>query len=115
MKMRWIVPAILVSCAMFLGLAAEASSGGSKDSAKDNTAAAATSTTTTTSTAPASATQDEDFHLEGERRFRSNCGRCHAAPPKFPPRMMATIVRHMRVRATITDQDMHLILRYMTE
>jgi hypothetical protein len=29
--------------------------------------------------------------------------------------MMATIVRHMRVRAVITDQDMRLILRYMTE
>jgi hypothetical protein len=28
--------------------------------------------------------------------------------------MMATIVRHMRVRATITDDDMHLILHYMT-
>ena len=29
--------------------------------------------------------------------------------------MMATIVRHMRVRATITDEDMRLILQYMTE
>jgi len=29
--------------------------------------------------------------------------------------MMATIVRHMRVRANITDADMRLILRYMTE
>jgi mono/diheme cytochrome c family protein len=52
---------------------------------------------------------------EGEKRYRANCGRCHMAPHKFPPRMMATIVRHMRVRATITDEDMHFILRYMTE
>jgi hypothetical protein len=29
--------------------------------------------------------------------------------------MMATIVRHMRVRANITDQDRRLILRYMTQ
>lgn len=112
MKMKWIVPAVLIACAMFLGLAAEASSG-NKEAAKDNTAA--TATNTTVSATPATAAQDEDFHLEGEKRFRSNCGRCHAAPPKFPPRMMATIVRHMRVRATITNQDMHLILRYMTE
>ena len=55
------------------------------------------------------------MRFEGEKRFRSNCGRCHTAPPKFPPRMMATIVRHMRVRAAITDQDMRAILRYMTE
>jgi hypothetical protein len=54
-------------------------------------------------------------HFEGEKRFRANCGRCHMAPHKFPPRMMATIVRHMRVRATITDEDMQIILRYMTE
>ena len=55
------------------------------------------------------------LRLEGEKRFRTNCGRCHVAPPKFPPRAMATILRHMRVRALITDEDRRLILRYMTE
>jgi mono/diheme cytochrome c family protein len=55
------------------------------------------------------------MRLEGEKRFRANCGRCHAAPQKFPPRMMATILRHMRVRATITDEDMRLVLFYMTQ
>jgi len=55
------------------------------------------------------------MRLEGEKRFRDNCGRCHAAPHKFPPRMIATIVRHMRVRATITDKDMRLVLYYMTQ
>jgi cytochrome c5 len=55
------------------------------------------------------------MRLEGEKRFRANCNRCHAAPHKFPPRMMATIVRHMRVRATITDEDMRYILYYMTQ
>jgi mono/diheme cytochrome c family protein len=57
----------------------------------------------------------ETMRVEGERRFYSNCGRCHAAPHKFPPRMMATIVRHMRVRATLTDDDMKFILFYMTQ
>jgi hypothetical protein len=42
-------------------------------------------------------------------------GRCHAAPRKFPPRMMATVLRHMRVRATITDEDMRLVLFYMSQ
>ena len=55
------------------------------------------------------------MRIEGEARFRANCGRCHAAPQKFPPRMMATVLRHMRVRATITDQDMRLVLFYMTQ
>jgi len=65
--------------------------------------------------APAATAQPADSRLEGERRFHSNCGRCHMAPPKFPPRMMATIIRHMRVRATITDEEMRLILKYMTQ
>lgn len=55
------------------------------------------------------------LRVEGERRFHANCGRCHAAPQKFPPRMMATVLRHMRVRATITTEDRRLILFYMTQ
>jgi cytochrome c5 len=105
MKMKFLLSAFLVSSALLLGLVANASSGG-KDAAKDSPAPAVSAEQTA---------QNENMHLEGEKRFHSNCGRCHAAPPKFRPRMMATIVRHMRVRATITDQDMHLILRYMTE
>jgi len=59
---------------------------------------------------------DEDsMRVQGEQRFHANCGRCHAAPHKFPPRVMATVIRHMRVRATITDEDMRLILFYMTQ
>ena len=61
-------------------------------------------------------TADADTtRIEGEKRFRANCGRCHAAPQKFPPRMMATALRHMRVRATITNEDQRLILFYMTQ
>jgi mono/diheme cytochrome c family protein len=103
MKMKFGIAAILLASVISLGLAAPASG---RSASKE----------TNTSSAPAApSAQDETMRLEGEKRFRSNCGRCHAAPPKFPPRMMSTIVRHMRVRATITDQDMRLILRYMTE
>jgi cytochrome c5 len=59
---------------------------------------------------------DADWmRVEGEKRYHANCGRCHAAPQKFPPRMMKTVLRHMRVRATITDADMRLVLFYMTQ
>jgi len=57
----------------------------------------------------------DSMRIEGEQRYRANCGRCHAAPQKFPPRMMATVLRHMRVRATITAEDRRLILLYMTQ
>ena len=62
-----------------------------------------------------SSAEADAMRVQGEQRYRANCGRCHAAPQKFPPRMMATIVRHMRVRATITDEDMRLVLFYMTQ
>ena len=61
------------------------------------------------------ASDQDSMRIEGEKRFHANCGRCHAAPQKFPPRMMATVLRHMRVRATITDDDRRLILFYMTQ
>jgi mono/diheme cytochrome c family protein len=57
----------------------------------------------------------DSMRIEGEKRFHANCGRCHAAPQKFPPRMMGTVLRHMRVRATITEEDRRLILFYMTQ
>jgi mono/diheme cytochrome c family protein len=60
-------------------------------------------------------TDADTQRAQGEQRFRANCGRCHAAPQKFPPRAMATVLRHMRVRATITDEDMRLVLFYMTQ
>ena len=66
--------------------------------------------------APVTHLSDADsMRIAGEQRFRANCGRCHAAPQKFPPRMMGTILRHMRVRATITAEDQRLILFYMTQ
>jgi cytochrome c5 len=61
------------------------------------------------------AAENRAVRVEGEKRFRTNCGRCHMPPHKFPPKMMATIVRHMRVRALITDEDMRYILAYMTQ
>ena len=62
-----------------------------------------------------SAANAEAMRTQGEDRFRANCGRCHAAPQKFPPRVMATVLRHMRVRATLTDEDMRLVLYYLTQ
>jgi len=58
--------------------------------------------------------QDAQWRLEGERRYRANCGRCHQAPHKLPTRAMAMVIRHMRVRAMLTDDDMKYVLYYMT-
>jgi cytochrome c5 len=61
------------------------------------------------------ATKAEASRLEGEKRYSANCSRCHQAPHKLSPGMMKTAIRHMRVRANITDEDMKLILDYMTQ
>jgi len=102
MTMR-IIAAILI---LFLSAIVAAESGNKSPDPGAATSAAAAQTAAQTSAA---------IRVEGEKRFRTNCGRCHMPPHKFPPRMMATIVRHMRVRALITDEDMRYILAYMTE
>lgn len=83
---------------------------------KNDDASATHSTAASTSvTDKERAAVESALRTEGEKRFRSNCGRCHMAPHKFPPRVMATAIRHMRVRAMLTEEDMRLILRYMTQ
>jgi len=98
---------ILIS-AVLLALAVAALAATAKTANGDKDAPAASAPTHNSA-------QDDPMRLEGEKGFHSNCGRCHAAPPKFPPRAMATIIRHMRVRAMITDQEMKVILHYMTQ
>ena len=57
---------------------------------------------------------NQQWIIEGEKRFRANCGRCHQPPHKFSPREMATAVRQMRVRAMLTEDDMKYILYFVT-
>lgn len=93
-----------MSFILILGLAGLAFAGSATNTSKS---AASRSALT-------SSDQEQQWAIEGERRYRSNCGRCHQAPHRFPPRAMATVLRHMRVRATLTDDDMKYVLYYMT-
>jgi hypothetical protein len=49
---------------------------------------------------------------EGTRVFERNCSRCHNAPDGFSMRISGTIVRHMRVRASLSRHDEELLLKY---
>ena len=49
---------------------------------------------------------------EGERIFQQNCSRCHTAPEGFSPRISGTIVRHMRVRASLSKHEEEELLRF---
>lgn len=63
--------------------------------------------------APSDSTNDK-WMIEGQKRFLTNCGRCHQSPHLFSPREMSMAVRHMRVRAMLTQQDMDYVLYYVT-
>jgi mono/diheme cytochrome c family protein len=53
--------------------------------------------------------QHED---DGQRIFEQNCSRCHNAPEGFSPRISGTIVRHMRVRASLSKHDEEELLHF---
>ena len=50
---------------------------------------------------------------EGEKRFRTNCGRCHNPPEQISRREVRAVVRQMRVRAMLSAEDEKLILQYL--
>ena len=50
---------------------------------------------------------------EGQRVFDQNCARCHAAPDGFSSRISGTVVRHMRVRASLSKRDEQELLRFL--
>ena len=103
MKSRW-ATVFLMLMLMVNSVASHGKTREKTEAAKDSTAVAVVHP------------DNSDFmRVQGEQRFRSNCGRCHAAPQKFSPRIMKTVIRHMRVRATITEDDMRMILFYMTQ
>jgi cytochrome c5 len=49
---------------------------------------------------------------EGQRIFEQNCSRCHNPPDGFSPRISSTVVRHMRVRANLSEHDAQLLMKF---
>jgi mono/diheme cytochrome c family protein len=64
---------------------------------------------TTKATQPAKKNQQND----GEQKFQINCGRCHNPPDQLSPRIAGTVIRHMRVRAMLSEEDAREILEYL--
>ena len=64
---------------------------------------------------PKATEKKEPVHADaGERAFQANCSRCHYAPEQLPPQITGTVVRHMRVRASLSAKDEQLILHFLT-
>lgn len=64
-----------------------------------------------TATAQMSSAQVE----RGQQVFEQNCSRCHNPPRAIPPQITGTILRHMRVRASLSAADEKALLRFMTQ
>ena len=56
---------------------------------------------------------NNNTHSEGQRVFEQNCARCHTPPEGFSPRISGTIALHMRVRASLSEQDYQELLRFL--
>jgi cytochrome c5 len=50
---------------------------------------------------------------DGESIFQQQCSRCHTTPEGFSPRISGTILRHMRVRASLSQSDEQKLLRFL--
>ena len=50
---------------------------------------------------------------DGERKFATHCGRCHNPPQEVSPKAVPAVLRHMRVRAMLTEDDEKAILEFM--
>ena len=61
---------------------------------------------------PAVAHASQQHPDEGTRIFQQNCSRCHNTPEGFSPRLSGTILRHMRVRASLSKHDEEVLLRF---
>jgi cytochrome c5 len=61
----------------------------------------------------APATQGGTHEDDGQRIFDQNCSRCHTAPDGFSSRISGTVVRHMRVRASLSQHDEQELLRFL--
>ena len=53
------------------------------------------------------------YSSDGERVFKQNCSRCHNAPQSFPPQISGSVIRHMRVRASLSREDEQKLLKFL--
>jgi len=65
-----------------------------------------------TAASPKKQVQKTTHNNDGEQVFLQNCSRCHNTPDGFSPRISGSIVRHMRVRANLSEKDAQAVLRF---
>jgi len=95
------VHSVLVAIAFVLLFAAEAPAQTPDSNSKKSAQAKASQQSTT------------NQQNAGEQKFARNCSRCHRSPEGFSPRISSTILKHMRVRASLSEKDEQEILHFL--
>ena len=111
MKSRVSAIILIVLAFVFVGVAA---AGAPKNAAKQQ---ALTNATANASTATAAAPAEAVTHykMPADTIYKNNCTRCHSEVPQANPRITTTVLRHMRVRANLTQEEAKAILDYITQ
>jgi cytochrome c5 len=104
MNSRHLVTCILIACTFVPAAAFAQAVQQNKPPASQTTRKAAASGN---ATKPLAQQSDEGDHI-----FQQHCSRCHNTPEGFSPRISGTIVRHMRVRASLTQHEEEELLRF---
>jgi cytochrome c5 len=104
MSFRYLVTVVLVLAAAYVS---------SKAAPQTNNAPQSSAQGTPSTPKKAPSEQGTAHPDEGQRVFDQNCSRCHNAPNGFSTRISGTVVRHMRVRAGLSQHDEQELLRFL--
>ncbi len=117
MKSRILVLSIIMTVWVAVGVAQQRAevAKGEKVPGKTQVTEAVLDLATSHQQSQATITKERITAFDPDDAYKANCTRCHLAPRRFPERKMATIMRHMRVRANLTEEEAKGILRFLTE
>lgn len=122
MKSHTMAPLLLILAFILAGfLAAQTSSKtGSDTAAAQQTASAQQAMESMTSVHSMNNGENAQFvhqkrTFSADDAYKQNCTRCHSEVLKVNERMTRTIVRHMRVRANLSQDEAKTILEYLNK
>jgi len=55
----------------------------------------------------------DDVSKRGQEVFDQNCSRCHQVPEGFSPSISGTVAKHMRVRASLSEEDYKALMKFL--
>ena len=113
MKTKLIGIALAITLGSVVIAMAQSQSTNQATSSSVSTTASAANSDAATHSVPKPATAKSKKELTPDQMYKANCTRCHSELPTMDARRTATIVRHMRIRANLTEREAHAIFEYL--